>query len=143
MLLESKRLLVTGVLTPQSIAFEVARIAQEEGAEIVLSGFGKALALTQRSARRLPRPPEVLEMDVNDDDQIAAVAAHVRDSWGSLDGFLHAIAYAPEDALGGAFLETPRASAEIAFRTSAYSLKALTVGMLPLLADRGGCVADV
>jgi enoyl-[acyl-carrier protein] reductase I len=142
MLLEGKKILVTGVLTPQSIAFEVARIAQQEGAEIVLSGFGKALALTQRSARRLPRAPEVLEMDVNDDDQIAAVAAHVRNSWGSLDGFLHAIAFAPEDALGGAFLDTPRASAEIAFRTSAYSLKALTVGMLPLL-DEGGSVVSL
>ena len=142
MLLEGKKILVTGVLTPQSIAFEVARIAQQEGAEIVLSGFGKALALTQRSARRLPRAPEVLEMDVNDDDQIAAVAAHVRNSWGSLDGFLHAIAFAPEDALGGAFLDTPRASAEIAFRTSAYSLKALTVGMLALL-DEGGSVVSL
>jgi enoyl-[acyl-carrier protein] reductase I len=142
MLLEGKKILVTGVLTPQSIAFEVARIAQQEGAEIVLSGYGKALALTQRSARRLPRTPEVLEMDVNDDDQIAAVAAHVRDSWGSLDGFLHAIAFAPEDALGGAFLDTPRSSAEIAFRTSAYSLKALTVGMLALL-DEGGSVVSL
>jgi enoyl ACP reductase len=143
MLLEGKKILVTGVLTPQSIAFEVARIAQEEGAEIVLSGFGRSVGLTQRSARRLPRPPEVLEMDVNDDEQIAAAADHVRDSWGSLDGFLHAIAFAPRDALGGAFLETPRSSAEIAFRTSAYSLKALTVGMLPLLGDRGASIVSL
>jgi enoyl ACP reductase len=143
MLLEGKKILVTGVLTPQSIAFEVARIAQEEGAEIVLSGFGRSVGLTQRSARRLPRPPEVLEMDVNDDEQIAAAADHVRDSWGSLDGFLHAIAFAPRDALGGAFLQTPRSSAEIAFRTSAYSLKALTVGMLPLLGDRGASIVSL
>ena len=92
MLLEKKRLLITGVLTPQSIAFETARVAQEQGAEIVLTGFGKARSLTERSARRLPQPPDVLEMDVNDGAQIEEVATELAARWGRLVGFLHAIA---------------------------------------------------
>jgi len=143
MLLEKKRLLVTGVLTPQSIAFEAARLAQEQGAEIVLTGFGNALALTQKTARRLPEPPDVLEMDVNDASHIEQVATDLASRWGSLDGLLHAIAYAPGDALGGAFLETPWESAQVAFRTSAYSLKALTAGVLPLLRDGGGAIVSL
>ena len=142
MLLEGKRLLITGVLTPQSIAFEAARLAQEEGAEILLTGFGRALALTKKSAQRLPRPTDVLEMDVNDDAQIESVAGEIRSRWGRLHGFLHAIAFAPQDALGGAFLQTPRDSAEIAFRTSAYSLKALAAGVLPLL-EKGAAIVSL
>ncbi len=141
MLLEKKRLLITGVLTEQSIAYGVARIAQEEGAEIVLTSFGRAMAVTKRSARRLPDTPDVLEMDVNDDSQISAVASELRSRWGTLDGFLHAIAFAPDDALGGRFLETPRSSAEVAFRTSAYSLKALAVEMMPLMSSGGSIVS--
>jgi enoyl ACP reductase len=140
-LLEKKKLLITGVLTPQSIAFSVARLAQEQGAEILLTGFGRAMGLTQKTARRLPDPPAVLEMDANDPQQIDAVAQEIRSRWGSLDGFLHAIAFAPEDALGGAFLDTPWESARTAFQTSAYSLKALAVGMLPLMEEGGSIVS--
>lgn len=140
MLLENKKLLVTGVLTPQSIAFMVAKLAQEQGAEIVLTGFGKAAALTKRSARRLPEQADVLDMDVNDPSQIEAVATELESRWGAIDGVLHAIAFAPEDALGGNFLNTPVDSAVTAFRTSAYSLKALAAGMLPLMKDAGGSI---
>ena len=138
MLLEGKKLLITGVLTPQSIAFDAARIAQEEGAEIVLTSFGKAMGLTEKSARRLPQTPPILEMDANDASQIERVASELASKWGRLDGLLHAIAFAPSDALGGAFLETPWESAAVAFRTSAYSLKAISVGMLPLFEAAGG-----
>ena len=134
MLLEGRRLLITGVLTEGSIAFAVAQRAQEEGAEIVLTGFGRGLRITQRIAKRLgDPPPDVLEMDVNEPDQMAAVAADIEQRWGALDGILHAIAFAPGDALGNNFLNTPVESAQIAFATSAYSLKSLTVAMLPLL----------
>ncbi len=143
MLLEGKKLLVTGVLTPQSIAFDSARLAQEQGAEVVLTGFGKAMSLTQRTAKRLPDPPDVLEMDVNEEAQIEAVANDLSARWGKLDGLLHAIAFAPGDALGGAFLQTPWESAQIAFRTSAYSLKALTAGVLPLLQEGRGAVVSL
>jgi enoyl ACP reductase len=142
-LLEGKRLLVTGVLTPQSIAFAVARIAQEQGAEIVLTSFGKAMGLTERSARRLPNPPDVLELDANDDAHIERLADDLGSRWGRLDGFLHAIAFAPQDALGGNFLDTPYESAAVAFRTSAYSLKAMAGGLLPLMKDQGGAIVSL
>jgi enoyl ACP reductase len=143
MLLEGRKLLVTGVLTEGSIAFAVARRAQEEGAEIVLTGFGRGLRITQRIAKRLgDPPPDVLEMDVNEPEQMAAVAADLEQRWGKLDGVLHAIAFAPGDALGNNFLNTPVESAQIAFATSAYSLKSLSVAMLPLL-EQGDAPAIV
>src|SRR5947209_6946504 len=117
MLLADRRLLVTGVLTEDSIAFAVARAAQEHGAEIVLSGFGRGLRLTQRIARRLPDPPDVLELDVNDAGQLRRVAAEIDERWGRLDGVLHAIAFAPPEALGGNFLSTGSDAAKIAFET--------------------------
>ena len=137
-MLEGKRLLITGVITRHSIAFAVAREAQLAGAEVVLTGFGRGRRLTERSAKRLPEPPDVLELDVNSEDDLAAVAAELDSRWGSLDGVLHAIAHAPEDALGGSFLETGYESAALAFRTSAYSLQALSRHLAPLLerADR-------
>ena len=135
-LLAGRRLLVTGVLTDRSIAFAVAAGAQHEGAEVVLTGFGKSLRLTQRIAQRLPHPADVLELDVDDGEQLAALREALDARWGGLDGILHAIAYAPPDALGGAFLATPAASAERAFRTTAFSYKALAEALLPLL-ERG------
>ncbi|MBA2425804.1 MAG: enoyl-ACP reductase FabI [Actinobacteria bacterium] len=143
MLLEGKKLLITGVLTPQSIAFAVAKLAQEQGAEILLTGFGRATALTGKSAKRLPDPPDVLELDVNDESHIETVAGELESRWGVLDGVLHAIAFAPEDALGGNFLNTPPASATTAFQTSAFSLKALAAGMLPLMKERGGAIVGM
>ena len=141
-MLTGKRLLITGVLTRGSIAFEVARQAQEGGAEIVLSGFGRGIRLTQRAAAHLPDPPDVLELDVNEPAQLASIAAELRSRWGSLDGVLHAIAYAPPDALGGGFLDTPASSAITAFQTSAFSFKALAAALAPQLeaADGGGSV---
>ena len=130
-LLDGKKLLITGVLTDRSIAYTVARRAQEEGAEIVLTGFGRALRLTQRMAQRLPQPPDVLEMDVTDEAQIAAVAAELQERWGVVDGVLHAIAFVPGDALGGRFLEAPVASAVSAFEISAFSLKSLGAAVAP------------
>ncbi|MEX0832662.1 MAG: enoyl-ACP reductase FabI [Actinomycetota bacterium] len=143
MLLEGKKLLVTGVLTPQSIAFAVAQAAQEQGADVLLTSFGKAMSLTEKSARRLPNPPDVLEMDANSPEHIAAVAETVEKHWGSLDGFVHAIAFAPQDALGGNFLNTPWDSVKVAFQTSAYSMKALAEGLLPLMKEKGGGIVGL
>jgi meromycolic acid enoyl-[acyl-carrier protein] reductase len=141
MLLDGKKLLITGVLTPQSIAFSAAKVAQEQGAEIVLTNFGRTVSLTQKTAKRLPTTPDVLELDANSDEQIAAIAEELRSRWGRLDGFLHAIAFAPQDALGGNFLNTPWESVSTAFQTSAYSLKSLAVGMAPLMDDGGSIVS--
>ena len=142
-MLAGKRLVVTGVVTRDSIAFEVARQAQELGAEVVLTGFGRAKRMTERAAARLPQPPDVLELDVNEPAHLEAVAADLRERWGRVDGVLHAIAFAPEDALGGRFLETPPESAEIAFRTSAYSLKALAVALVDLFPEEGASVVGM
>lgn len=138
MLLEGKKLLITGVLTDDSIAWHAARIAQEEGADIVVTGFGRGLRLTERSVQRLPQECPVLELDINDPTQVQSAVDDLTERWGRIDGALHAIAFAPEDALGGNFLNTPVESAQIAFVTSAFSYKTLAVALLPLLKAAGG-----
>src|SRR5512132_1881596 len=143
MLLDGKKLLITGVLTPQSIAFAAATSAQEHGAEIVLTNFGRTVSLTQKVAKRLPQPCDVLEMDANDEAQIAAVQQELAERWGRLDGLLHAIAFAPQDALGGNFLTTPWESVATAIQTSAYSLKAIAAALLPLMEDRGAGIVSL
>ncbi|HZJ47736.1 MAG TPA: enoyl-ACP reductase FabI [Acidimicrobiia bacterium] len=140
MLLARKRFLITGVLTDDSIAWHTARVAQEEGAEVLLTGFGRGLRLTQRSARRLPSPPDVLELDVNDPSHVDALVDDISSRWGSLDGALHAIAFAPEDALGGNFLNTPPESAQTAFMTSAFSFKTIAAALAPLMPSGGSFV---
>jgi meromycolic acid enoyl-[acyl-carrier-protein] reductase len=137
MLLEQKRILVTGVLNDASIAFTVARRAQEEGAEVVLSSFGRALTLTQRAARRLPREAEVIELDVSNVADLEALRERVG---GTLDGVLHAIAFAPESCLGGGFLTAPWDDVSVALQISAYSLKALAVACQPLMHSGGSIV---
>jgi enoyl-[acyl-carrier protein] reductase I len=138
MLLQNKNLVITGVLTDDSIAWHVARVAQEEGAEIVCTGFGRGLRLTERSVQRLPAPADILELDINDPAQVEALTADLDRRWGKVDGALHAIAFAPEDALGGNFLNTPASSAQTAFITSAFSYKTLAVALRPLLEAAGG-----
>jgi meromycolic acid enoyl-[acyl-carrier protein] reductase len=139
-ILEGKRILVTGVLSRESIAFAVAEQAQNAGAELILTSFGRAMRLTERSAKRLPRTPDVLELDVNDPDHLDRLTADVSDRWDAIDGALHAIAFAPEDALGGRFMTTPPESALSAFQTSAYSYKALAAALLPLFDGEGSIV---
>lgn len=138
MLLEGKKLLITGVLTDDSIAWHTARVAQEAGAEIVCTGFGRGMRLTERSVQRLPEPCDVLELDITNPDHVDSVAAELDSRWGRLDGALHAIAFAPDDALGGNFLTTPAESAQTAFTVSAFSYKTLGVGLLPLMDKAGG-----
>jgi enoyl-[acyl-carrier protein] reductase I len=135
MTLEGKRLLITGVMTKESIAYAVAEQAQQQGAEVVLTSFGRARRMTERAAGGLPDTPDVLELDVNKPEDFAALADELGSRWGALDGVLHAIAFAPADAIGGNFLDTPPESAVQAFTTSAYSLKALAVSLAPLLEE--------
>jgi enoyl-[acyl-carrier protein] reductase I len=132
-ILEGKKLLITGVLTPQSLAFHVAQRAQEEGATVALSSFGRMMSLTERTANRLDGDVELVELDVNDEAHLEALPGAVESALNGLDGVLHAIAFAPEDALGGKFMTAPAESAELAFRTSAYSYKAVAQALLPLL----------
>ncbi|MEA2672386.1 MAG: meromycolic acid enoyl-[acyl-carrier-protein] reductase [Chloroflexota bacterium] len=135
-LLAGKRVLVTGVLTPRSIAFAIADAAQRAGAEVVLTSFGRAMTLTEKSARRLDPVPDVLEMDVTRGDQVAAVAEEVRRRWGGLDGAVHAVGFAPEDCLGGGFMTAPWESVAIAMQVSAFSMKTLGAELAPLMPER-------
>ncbi len=139
-LLDGKRILVTGVLTDDSLAFAVARIAQEQGAEVVLTGAGRGMGLTTRVARRLPTEPEVLELDVTVPEQADGVRERLAEKWGAVDGALHAIGFAPPSCLGGGFLEAPWEDVSIALQISAYSLKTLAGVVVPLMEDGGSIV---
>lgn len=138
MILEGKRILVTGIVNRRSIAFSVAERAQQEGAEVLLTSFGRIRRMTERAAKRLPEPAEVIELDVNDDGDLDALASEIGKHWDGVDGALHAIAHAPLDALGGNFMQAPRTSAAEAFETSAYSFKALGQALRPVLATGNG-----
>jgi enoyl-[acyl-carrier protein] reductase I len=141
-ILEGKRLLITGVITKDSIAYHAAEQAQKEGAEIVLSSFGRVRRMTERAAQRLPQPAEVLELDVNKTEDLEALTESLRERWGGIDGALHAIAFAPQDALGGKFMTAPAESASAAFQTSAFSLKALAAALQPLM-SRGSSLVGM
>lgn len=132
-LLDGKQLLITGVLKDNSIAFHVARLAQDEGATVVLSSFGRMMKITQAIARRLPKPAPVVELDVTDTDHLDALAGAVGEHVDHLDGVLHSIGFAPQTALGGNFLHTPWDDVATAVHVSAYSLKSLTMAARPLL----------
>lgn len=139
------RLLITGVLNRDSIAWEVAHQAIVAGDEVVLTGFGRTRRMTERAARQLPADVPVLELDVTRPEDLEAVADQLRQQWGWLDGLLHAVAYAPADAIGGGFLGTPVQSARTAFEISAYSLKSVATAMQPLLAEAplGGSIVGL
>ncbi|MGH9184818.1 MAG: enoyl-ACP reductase FabI [Acidimicrobiales bacterium] len=139
-LLDGKRILVTGVLTDASLAFGVARMAQEAGADIVLTGAGRGLSLTRRTARKLPTEPEVLEFDVSDATHADAVREALATRWGRVDGALHAIGFAPASCLGGNFLSAGWDDVAVALQVSAYSLKTLTDAVAPLMTAGGSIV---
>ena len=140
MILEGKKLVITGVITKHSIAFHAAARALDEGASVVLTSFGRARRMTERAATRLPSEVDVLELDVNNASDLVALSDSLRDRWGSVDGALHAIAFAPEDALGGRFMTTPPESAAAAFQTSAFSMKALAAALEPLMGQGSSIV---
>jgi enoyl ACP reductase len=135
--LSGKRILVTGVLTPRSIAFAIAERAQAAGAAVLLTSFGRAMGLTEKSARRLSPSPDILEMDVTDVDQVRGVAAEAGRRWGGVDGVVHAVGYAPEDCLGGGFMTAPWESVATAMHISAYSFKTLAAEFAPQMPDGG------
>jgi enoyl-[acyl-carrier protein] reductase I len=139
-LLDDKKLLITGVLTDDSLAFGVAEMAQREGAEVILTGFGRALRLTQRTARKLPTEPEVLELDIANADDRAAVHEHLASTWGRVDGALHAIGFAPEACLGDDFFAADWNDVSVAMEVSAYSLRSLADIVSPLMSEGGSIV---
>lgn len=139
-MLEGKKILITGVLTDDSLAFGVAQLAQREGAEIALTGFGRGLRLTQRTARRLDVEPKVFELDIADTGQGEALRQTLEDEWGRVDGALHSIGFAPESCLGDDFFAPDWNDVSVALHVSAYSLRALADIVTPLMADGGSLV---
>ncbi|GAA5067294.1 enoyl-[acyl-carrier protein] reductase I [Thermocatellispora tengchongensis] len=138
-LLEGKRILVTGVLTDSSIAFSTAKIAQEQGARIVLTGFGR-LSLVERIAKRLPETPPVVELDVQNQEHLDTLADRVGEHLDGIDGVVHSIAFAPQTALGGNFLNTSWEDVATAVQISTFSLKSVAVACLPLMKEGGAIV---
>jgi len=139
-MLEGRTILVTGVLTDQSIAFHIARLAQEQGATVILSSFGRALSLTKRAASRLPQQAEVIELDVTSQDDLASLADRLGHLTDALHGVVHSIGFAPESALGGNFLNTEWSDVATAVEVSAFSLKSLAVACRDLLQPRSAVV---
>lgn len=132
-LLEGKKLLITGVLVDSSIAFHVARLAQQEGAEVVLTSFGRQFRLTQAIAKRLPVEAPVVQLDVTDAEDLAALEGRVREHVDHLDGVVHSIGFAPQSVMGGNFLAGEWADVATALEVSAFSLKSLVVAAKPLM----------
>ena len=142
-LLTGKNILVTGVLTDGSIAFHIAKLAQEEGANVVLTGFGRGLSLTTRIAGRLPLPAPVIELDVTNKEHLAALPTEVKKYLPHLDGVVHSIGFAPQAALGGNFLNTEWEDVAIAIHTSTFSYKSLTVALRDLFPASGASVVGL
>ena len=141
-LLDGKKIVITGVLTDASLAFGVAQLAQREGAQIVLTGAGRALSLTQRTARRLDTPVDVYEFDVTVAEHVETVREQVRASLGRVDGVLHSIGFAPEACLGDDFLAAQWSDVAVAMQISAYSMKTLIDAFLPLM-ERGSTIVGL
>ncbi len=141
-LLDGKRLLITGVITDASIAFSVARLAQQEGAQVILTGFGR-MSLVQRVAAKLPEPAPVLELDVTNPEQLASLPDRVREHADGLDGVLHSIGFAPASCLGGGFLDAPWEDVATAVQVSTFSFKSLAVACLPLFSEAGGSIVGM
>jgi len=139
-ILTGKRIVVTGVLTDASLAFGVAKLAQEEGAEVVLTGAGRGLSLTQRTARKLPHEAPVFEFDVTDPAHVDSVRESVRAHWGAVDGVLHSIGFAPANCLGEDIMEAQWSDVSVAIQVSAYSLKTLADAFVPLMTSGGSFV---
>src|SRR3954463_5874498 len=141
-LLEGKRLLITGVITDASIAFSVARLAQQEGAQIGLTGYGR-MSLVERVAKRLPEPPPLIELDVASPEHLDSLADRVREHVDGIDGVVHSIGFAPASCMGGGFLDAPWEDVSTAVQVSAFSLKSLAVAALPLFPEAGGSIVGL
>jgi enoyl ACP reductase len=139
-ILEGRSILVAGVTMDSSIGFGVAKFAQEQGANVIITNFGRALSITRRIAKRLPSEPPVLELDVSDEEHLAGLADRVREHTDQLDGVVHSIAFAPQSCLGEPFLDAPWSDVSVGLHVSAYSLKALAAAALPLMGDGGSIV---
>ena len=143
MILKGKRILIAGMSDRRSIGFAIAQEAQKEGAELLLTSFGRMTSITQMTAKKLNPVPEILEMDVTKPADIAEAVKETEKRWDRIDGLVHSVAFAPQDALGGQFMSTPWESAATAFQVSAFSLKEMARGFLPLMKEQGGSIVTL
>ncbi len=143
MILTGKKILIAGMSDRRSIGYSIAVEAQKEGAELILTSFGRMMSITQMTAKKLNPVPEILEMDVQKPSDIAAAAKAIGERWDRLDGIVHSVAFAPADALGGNFLNTPWESVATALQVSAFSFKELAAGFLPLMKEHGGSLVTL
>jgi meromycolic acid enoyl-[acyl-carrier-protein] reductase len=143
-LLEGKKILIAGVTNDDSIAYAASQFAQEQGAEVVWTSVGRIVRIAERVARRLPDPPDVIDLDVTDEDSIASLGTELASRWGRLDGMVHAISNAnPETCLGGDIMKAPWEDVSRAMHISAYSLMALARMAVPLMKDGGGSIVGL
>jgi meromycolic acid enoyl-[acyl-carrier protein] reductase len=142
-ILQGKRILIAGMSDRRSIGYAIAVEAQKEGAELLLTSFGRMMSITQMTAKKLNPVPEILEMDVQKPEDIKAAVEEVSKRWDRVDGIVHSVAFAPQDALGGNFLTAPWASVATALHVSAFSFKELAAGFLPLMKEHGGSLVTL
>jgi meromycolic acid enoyl-[acyl-carrier-protein] reductase len=142
-ILQGKRVLIAGMSDRRSIGYAIAVEAQKEGAELLLTSFGRMMSITQMTAKKLNPIPEILEMDVQKPDDIKAAFEEVSKRWDRLDGIVHSVAFAPQDALGGNFLTAPWESVATALQVSAFSFKEIAAGFLPLMKEHGGSLVTL
>ncbi len=143
MILKGKRILIAGMSDRRSIGYAIAVEAQKEGAELLLTSFGRMMTITQMTAKKLSPVPDIIEMDVTKPDDIAAAVEETSKRWDRVDGLVHSVAYAPPDALGGQFLNTKWESVATALQVSAFSFKEVAVGFLPLMREHGGSMVTL
>jgi meromycolic acid enoyl-[acyl-carrier-protein] reductase len=143
MILKGKRILIAGMSDRRSIGYAIAQEAQKQGAELLLTSFGRMMSITQMTAKKLDPVPEILEMDVQKPSDIENAVAETSKRWDRVDGLVHSVAFAPQDALGGQFLNTPWESVAIAMQVSAFSFKELARAFLPLMKDHGGSMVTI
>src|SRR5438045_8011797 len=135
MILKGKKVLIAGMSDRRSIGFSIAQEAQRQGAELLLTSFGRMMSITQMTAKKLDPVPDILEMDVSKPSDIAEAVKETSKRWDRLDGMVHSVAFAPADALGGQFLNTPWESVATALHISAFSFTAMARGSLPMITD--------
>ncbi|TMC85714.1 MAG: SDR family oxidoreductase [Chloroflexi bacterium] len=143
MILKGKRILLAGMSDRRSIGYAIAQEVQREGAELLLTSFGRMMSITQMTAKKLDPVPEILEMDVTKASDIDSAVDATSKRWDRLDGLVHSVAFAPADALGGKFLSTPWESVAMTLQVSAFSFKELARGFLPLMRDHGGSMVTL
>lgn len=142
-MLTDKKIVITGVVRQDSIAHAIAEHAQLLGADILLTAFPRDLELARETAARLPRAAEVLPVDLTDPDDVATLTHHCRRTWGKVDAAVHAVAFAPRDALAGDLLDTPVDSVARAFHTSTFSYATLGGFLRDLAPAQGGSLVGL